>query len=114
MALKVYACLHLYGEGYFSDYLEHCETLTSHAYQHMKKIGLFDLPHEPDFNILCYRLKNKSDEWHQQLVKSVLQEGKYYLVSTQLNGHFYLRSTFISPTTTKEHVDGLIDFLIHS
>jgi L-2,4-diaminobutyrate decarboxylase len=113
MAFKVYACLHLYGESYFADYLEHCHHLSQHAYQRMEATGLFDLPHKPDFNILCYRLKNKTEAWHQQVVKSVLQKGEYYLVSTQLNGQFYLRSTWISPTTTLKHVDDLIDFLIN-
>ncbi|MHB8396357.1 MAG: pyridoxal phosphate-dependent decarboxylase family protein [Thermoplasmataceae archaeon] len=66
----------------------------------------FEIAHEPDLNILCFRYKpkgldeNEVDFLNDSIQKEVMKSGKGYVSSTTLRNHRWLRSVFINPTTT--------------
>lgn len=109
MAVKLYACLNVYGESLFANYLDNCIELTRYAYDKMSKSGKFLLPHNPEYNILCYKVKDKDDSWHQEVCRTLIKKGLFYIVSTKIDNDLYFRSTFINPFTSKNDIDALLD-----
>jgi L-2,4-diaminobutyrate decarboxylase len=77
----------------------------------------FELAHNPESNIVCYRLKGQdlSTEERELLNYKVrqylLEDGKFYVVQTKLNNQVYLRSTIMNPFTTANEFNELLDYM---
>ena len=41
--------------------------------------------------------------------KSIIQEGRFHIVETRLNGEIYLRTTLMNPFTKKKHLVELLN-----
>jgi L-2,4-diaminobutyrate decarboxylase len=83
----------------------------------VKERALFEMAHEPETNIVCFRAikeglsDSQLNEYNRRVREKLLHEEKYYIVQTTLNGKLYLRATLMNPFTTKEDLNGLLDYL---
>ena len=70
----------------------------------------FELLIKPEANILCFRLyrddltKSDLNLINKKARKAILEEGKFYIVQTEIDGNVYLRMAIMNPFTT----DGII------
>ena len=74
--------------------------------------------HEPQCNIVVFRyvpqeLRDAPAEvlgrFQLDLRRQVIESGRFYIVSTQIDGVGALRVTIINPLTTAEHLDELLE-----
>ena len=114
MGLKVYAVLKTYGPQVFIDYLTTCYQLGKEFAGLIASTPGFDLPYQPESNIVCYRLvdPDKSQEENNRITAAIRQqltiEGKFYVVQTSIRGVTYLRSSLMNPFTTREDMAELL------
>ena len=75
----------------------------------------FELALEPELNIVCYRHRPRNlqpgptlDAHNRQLRQRVVEDGRFYIVGTQLPGGYYLRSSIMNPLTEPSDFDELL------
>ncbi|MFT7484699.1 MAG: L-2,4-diaminobutyrate decarboxylase [Candidatus Paceibacteria bacterium] len=117
MGLTLYACLHVYGEALFADYVDRAVGLAREFAGRLEASADFSLPLLPESNIVCFRFTPKGhepsqlDALQEDLRRKVIQAGRYYLVQTQLPEGTHLRVTLMNPATSIEDLDGLLTHL---
>ncbi len=118
MAVKVYAILAHYGEQVFIDYLDACYGHGKLFADIIKKHPDFELAVEPESNIVCFRYLQPT--FHPQTVndinasirQKVLENGKFYIVQTEIDGSIYLRVTLMNPFTSINEMKQLLDHIL--
>ena len=110
-AFRIYGALRLYGEAVFSKFIDHTFGMTKWFSSSLKEQG-FDVPVEPESNIVCFRLPKLTDEAHSRIRQKLLKEGKYYICQADVAGKTHFRSTLMNPMTTKEDLKELINELL--
>jgi L-2,4-diaminobutyrate decarboxylase len=115
MSLKFYSIVKTYGTGIFDEYITRQYDLGKVLAEKIRQRTNFELFLEPDSNIVCFRyVKQGQDDallnaLNGKIRKEMLEEGAYYIVQTQLKQTTWLRVTIMSPFTTPEVFDKLLD-----
>jgi L-2,4-diaminobutyrate decarboxylase len=68
----------------------------------------FECLSRPESNILCFRYGRDSD-LQVRLRERLLEEKRFHLSSTEVNGERWLRMSVMAPATTEETIHGLLD-----
>jgi len=115
MGVKVYSVLKTYGPEVFIDYVTTCYDL-GRTFAEMLRINPdFELPYEPQSNIVCYRYlapgsnPDQLDRINSSVRKQIIESGRFYIVQTQIDGKVYLRSSLMNPFTSEQDMAELID-----
>ncbi len=112
MTLRVYASMMVCGTKFFGDYVTKCCDLTAEFASLLKADSRFELVHQPQGNIICYKYKApagiNSDSLQKQIRARILDSGKYYLVQTMLDKGMCLRNTIINPLTTIDDIKDMM------
>ncbi len=114
MGVKVYSILRTYGPQIFIDYFTSCYDLGKEFATLIKDNPDFELPYEPDSNIVCYRYIGSGrddielDKLNADIRIKLIESGKFYVVQTQIGDKTYLRSALMNPFTTKADIEELI------
>ena len=113
MSVRFIALWNAYGTAFFDDFVTTLYGLARTFADLLKSNKDFELFLEPESNIVCFRyIKNVEPQSYDQvnkvIRKQLLNDGTFYIVSTQLNGQFYLRTTFMNPFTTTDHMQKLL------
>jgi len=113
MSVKFYALVNQYGFKIFNENVTTLYHLAELFSKLIKERPDFELATEPMSNIVCFRLKGKTDrkanEMNSRIRRSILEEGEFYIVQTELKGNIYLRVTLMNPFTTEKHLSELLD-----
>jgi L-2,4-diaminobutyrate decarboxylase len=115
MSLKFYAILKTHGTGIFDEYITRQYDLGKVLAEKIRQRTNFELFLEPDSNIVCFRyMKPSLDEsdlnkLNGRIRREMLEQGEFYIVQTQLNQKTYFRVTIMSPFTTPEVFDKMLD-----
>ena len=117
MAIEVWCALRVHGEGFFNDVVDRLIVLAADMAAKIEASGDFELALQPELNIVCYRHRPRNlvpgptlDAHNRQLRQRVVEDGRFYIVGTQLPGGYYLRSTIMNPLS--EPAD-FVDLLAH-
>ncbi len=115
MSIKVFFLMKSVGIKHLALFIERQYALTSWLYHTLVIDSDFDCAHQPQSNILCFRYIKSDDinTINRIIREELLQEGKFYIVSTILNGRYYLRVTLMNHWTEKRHLEALIDNIKH-
>ena len=108
MAIELWTQLRVHGEQLFGDILDRLVELTRIFADKIRETDDFQLALEPELNIICYRHK-KAD--NRALRQRVVEDGKFYVVGTQLTDGYYLRSTIMNPLIEPSDFDDLLAHL---
>lgn len=108
LGLKIFLNLAWRGEKGLARYVEDRYELTRRLHKQIESRLDFECPYPPESNILCFRYRD-DDELQVTIRDRLLEEGRFHISSTEIHGRRYLRLTVISPQTTQETVDGLLD-----
>ena len=115
LCLKLYACLQAYGTAMFGDFVTHTYDLARRFAEMLGDAPDFEVPVAPESNILCFRYVPAGggdlDALQVRIRERLRDEGRFYIVKTELGGATYLRVTIINPFTTEEHLRLLMDEL---
>jgi len=110
----------LFGPQLFADLVDVTFALGKTLYEKLLSASDFVPLHEPECNIVVFRyvpdrLRDAPADvlgrFQMDLRRRVIESGRFYIVSTQLDGVGALRVTIINPLTTAEHLDELLQTL---
>jgi len=118
MSLRFYAIINSYGNAFFDDFVTSLYNLGKTMGDLIKADHSFALFLEPQSNIVCFRYIDDVPPAHYDVVNKkirqrVLEDGEFYMVSTQLKEAFWLRTTIMNPFTTKDDLQQLLIKIKH-
>ena len=107
---KLFWVLAAEGERGLASYLEKVYENTYKFYEIINKHPDFECPYKPESNILCFRYtrNNPDNAFQLKLRNTLIQEGDFYITSTELNGIRYLRIVVLNELTTVEVIEKLL------
>jgi L-2,4-diaminobutyrate decarboxylase len=117
MSIRFFAIMNQYGTQLFDDYVTTLYDL-GHRFGEMLNVHpSFRLAVIPVSNIVCFRLTEgiieaQYNPINQKIRQTILEEGRFYIVSTLLDGEYYLRVTIMNPFTTVNHLEELLEYII--
>lgn len=108
--LSVYTIFRTYGDEVFRENIERLYGMATTFAALIKSNPDVELAYEPECNIVCFRYKAEGDEskLNQRIRKLLLEEGRFYIVQTILNGQSYLRVSLMNPLTTENELRELL------
>ena len=108
MALELWTALRVHGEQWFADVIDRQAALTRAFAEKIAASSDFELAHEPELNIICYRHRTADNV---ALRQRVVEDGRFYIVGTKLGETYWLRSTIMNPLIEESDFDRLLDHL---
>jgi L-2,4-diaminobutyrate decarboxylase len=96
------------GEKGLAAYIENQYSLTRRLYDCIQGRRGFECPYVPESNIICFRFEGDND-FQVTLRERLLEEGRFYITSTEIHGKRFLRLTVMSPETTEATIEELLD-----
>lgn len=108
LGLKFFMTLAALGEKNIEAYIDATYGLALEAFDYIRVQPDFKAPVKPESNILCFRLKAVDNETQIRIRDRLIEEGSFYLSSTELGGVRYLRIVIMNPETNMDHIRDLI------
>lgn len=115
MSAKVYTVLRTYGEEIFTENIDTLYGLSRRFAEQVRSRPGFELAVEPESNIVCFRYAghetapDKLDALNSRIRRELLEDGRFYIVQTNLRGRVWLRVSLMNPLTTDAHLTALLD-----
>lgn len=113
MGVKVYSILKAHGKEIFQQNIDRLFGLARNFAQQIESREEFELLLSPEANIVNFRYiggpADDLDSLNEQIRQSLLESGKFYIVSTLIHGKRYLRSAIMNPLTTGDDFQALLD-----
>lgn len=116
LGLRVYAILHFHGTRLWEDYVTRVCDNGKRLASLVRERAAFELALDPDCNIVCFRYRpaHLSDEaglerLNRAIRQQLLEDGRFYIVSAQLRGRFWLRCTLTNAFTSQREMTELLD-----
>jgi L-2,4-diaminobutyrate decarboxylase len=109
--LHVYTLYRTYGERIFAENIERLYGMATDFAGLIKEHKNFELAYEPQCNIVCFRYtKGEGDltKLNSEIRQLLLEEGRFYIVQTVLNGQLYLRVSLMNPLSTFSELKELL------
>ncbi|HEY4198660.1 MAG TPA: aminotransferase class I/II-fold pyridoxal phosphate-dependent enzyme [Mucilaginibacter sp.] len=99
--LHTYAIIRQYGDKLYQENVDILFGLATDFATLVKDQDDFELACEPQSNIVCFRYRTlgQATSLNQAILKSLLMNGKFYIVSTMINREFFLRISIMNPFT---------------
>ena len=114
MSLKIFIQLKIHGEDLLREYIESRYDAAKQFAGLIENDSDFELLTEPQSNIVCFRYKvigataDELDALNIEIRRSMLEDGKFYIVQTIAKGKVYLRVTIMNPFTNEMDLSGLL------
>ncbi|MCP4348321.1 MAG: aminotransferase class V-fold PLP-dependent enzyme [Desulfobacterales bacterium] len=109
LGLKLFFVLAALGEKGLTEYIDRQFELTMEAYEYIRQTPDFECPVKPQSNILCFRIKEDTDEMQLALRDKLTARGDFYLSSAVFKNKRYLRLVFMNPNTSLDDIKKLIE-----
>jgi aromatic-L-amino-acid decarboxylase len=112
--LRMWLPLKLFGLEAFCACLEEKLLLARYFHSELSKVPGFVLGPEPELSVVTYRYlpeTGDADDFNRRLLSSVYEDGKIFITSTMLDGHFSLRFAALHFRGHLEQVDYLLELL---
>ena len=113
MGMRLFISLAAYGTDFFAGYVTAAWDLAREFARRLRTAGDFETASEPESNIVCFRHLKKGepdlDGLQRRIRRILLEQGRFYVVQTQLDGRTWLRCTLINPRTTAGDLDALME-----
>ncbi|MBL0220526.1 MAG: pyridoxal-dependent decarboxylase [Myxococcales bacterium] len=117
MAVELWTALRVHGAGWFGQVIDR-QIALAHGLAARLRVAGFEVPLAPTSNIVCYRhvpagVTGPALDAHNRALRTqVLEDGRFYIVGTQLPGGFHLRSTIMNPLIEERDLDDLVAHLV--
>ncbi len=117
MGLKVYTLLRTYGFSLWEAYLDRVMANGQAFARQVEALPGWELAVAPQCNIVCFRYCPKGlstaqlNAWNSRIRQAVLEDGRFYIVQTQLGEALYLRVTLTNPHTDASDIAALMALL---
>lgn len=114
-ALRLWLPLQIAGIAAFRAAQAEKLALARYFHARLSEIDGWDPGPPPNLSVVAFRYLPKSgdvDEFNEQLIRHIQQEGRVMLSGTRIDGSFRLRCAILCFRTHLEHVDDAIDALV--
>lgn len=113
MAVELWAAVRTLGDAWFGEVVDRQHALAQELAAKLDAATDFELAIAPESNIVCYRHTGSVDlDAHNRALRQrVIEDGRFYIVGTQLANGYYLRSTLMNPLIESRDLDELLDYL---
>jgi L-2,4-diaminobutyrate decarboxylase len=117
MAIELWCALRAHGERWFGEVIDRQSELASALATLVERAPDFELAVAPESNIVCYRHRPPGlagaelDAHNRALRTRVVEDGRFYVVGTQLGGGYFLRSTLMNPLIETSDLAQLLEHL---
>ena len=111
--LRLWLPLKLHGLAPFRACLEEKLLLAKYFHQEVQRLG-FESQGEPELSVVVYRFVPKNgdaDAFNKKLLEAVVSDGRVFISSTVLDGHYTLRFACLAFRTHLSTVDTLLNIL---
>lgn len=114
MAIELWCALRVHGEAWFGEVIDRQAALAAELARKVSEAPDFELAVEPELNIVCYRHRptgitaDALDAHNRTLRAKVVEDGRFYVVGTQLPAGYFLRSTIMNPLIELRDLDALL------
>lgn len=111
--LRLWLPLKLHGVAPFRACLEEKLLLAKYFHREVQKLG-FECKLEPELSVVVYRYVPKTgdaNEFNRKLLEAVVADGRIFISSTMLDGHFTLRFACLAFRTHLKTVNTLLEVL---
>ena len=111
--LRMWLPLQLFGVTAFRKALEEKILLCQYFYKKIAEAG-FEVGPEPELSVCIYRFTEgveNANEFNQQLIKAVQDDGRIYISSTTIDGVFWLRLAVLVFRTHLQTIEDLLTIL---
>ncbi len=112
--LRLWLPLRLFGLSAFRAALSEKIWLARYFYEQLQNEPGWELGPYPDLSVVTYRYlpaRGDANAFNQKLIGAVQRDGKVFITSTMMNGHFVLRLAVLHFRTHVEHIDYLLALL---
>jgi L-2,4-diaminobutyrate decarboxylase len=107
LGLKFFMTLAAIGEQGIQDYIDNTHDLARQAFEYIQAQPDFEAPVPPESNILCFRF-DAPDPVQIKVRDQLIEEGNFYISSTELNNRRFLRIVIINPETRIQDIKDLV------
>lgn len=117
MSVRIYSVLRAYGTSLWERYVDQVIECGQELARQVQARADFELAVPPSCNIVCFRYTKMGlrpeqlNALNTGLRQQIIEDGRFYIVQTSLDGQVYLRCTLASPFTTSEDIRALLDFI---
>jgi L-2,4-diaminobutyrate decarboxylase len=121
MAIELWTALRVHGTSWFGAVVDRLFELARTFADKLSAAPDFELALAPEANIVCFRYRPGGvgedasprpgpvlDALQRALRQRVLEDGRFYIVGTQLATGYHLRSTLMNPLATPRDLDDLL------
>jgi L-2,4-diaminobutyrate decarboxylase len=114
LGIIAYTAMKYYGEIFYEEYIDSRYDLARKFAQLVKSLPDFELAVEPESNIVCFRYaphgydENYLNKLNSLIRETIIKEGSFYIVQTELEGKIWIRLTIINPVTSLDNLSKLI------
>ncbi|MDX1642490.1 MAG: aminotransferase class V-fold PLP-dependent enzyme, partial [Balneolaceae bacterium] len=112
--LRMWLPLKLHGIKPFRKALEEKQLLSKYVWEQLKEMDDIEVGPEPQLSVCMFRWNPDnadSNEMNRKLHQAILQQGRMFLSSTEINGKFFFRVAILSVRTHLEEVEELLSVL---
>lgn len=112
--LRLWLPLKLFGVAPFRAALAEKLELARYFYHKIQEIDGFEVGPYPDLSIVTYRFvptHGDADIFNQKLLQAVVEDGRIFISSTQLDGNFVLRLVVLNFRTHLEEIEMALEVL---
>jgi L-2,4-diaminobutyrate decarboxylase len=117
--LKLWVVLQRFGRRGIAALHDHLCDLAVQVRDELEKHSEFEVLHEPDSNILCFRYVGDSraddealDAVNREIRERYNRSGEGWITATLLDGRRVLRVTMMNPRSTRAHIRALVERLL--
>ena len=114
--LKLWVVLQRLGRRGIADLHDHLCDLAIRVRDELAVHPEFEILHEPDSNILCFRYRGDRpaddpslDDLNREIRERYNRSGVGWITSTLLNGRRVLRVTMMNPRSTQAHIRAMVE-----
>jgi L-2,4-diaminobutyrate decarboxylase len=108
MSIEVWSALRAHGEGFFGAVVDRVCELATELARLIEASADFELAVPPESNIVCFRHRTADN---RELRRRVVEDGRFYIVGTELDGRYHLRTTLMNPLTEPSDLAELLEHL---
>ena len=111
--LRIWLPLQLFGVAPFRNSLYEKHLLALYFYEEVRKLG-FETGPEPELSVCIYRFTrgvHKANQFNEQLIRRIQNDGEIFISSTTIDGVFWLRIAVLVFRTHLPAIDRLLTLL---
>ncbi len=108
--LAVWVPLQLHGVAAFRSTLDRMLDLAELAATRLEAIDGIDVVGRPELSVVAFRATG-GDAATDRILDAINGSGRFHVSSTTLDGQATIRLAFLNPSSTREHVEGVVDLI---